>query len=63
MCLRVCAGDMLSMLSLSFKFVNETYGSLCDVFKGAGWRIDQVQLRSDEWRADWTPLVETKKHF
>jgi hypothetical protein len=56
----------MAILSHSCKFVNETFSIFCDIVEGSGWRTSPVQLRADEWRAEWmSPVMSpgTKKNF
>jgi hypothetical protein len=59
-------GDMLSVVSQSYKFVAHTFETFCDCLMGAGWKCSPVQLCADEWRAHWHSqglIIDSKKLF
>lgn len=58
-------GDVLHLLSLSYRYTQDTFDLFTDAVHKSGWRTDVSLLGADEWRLNFDPsdLSSVKKNF
>ena len=58
-------GDVLSLLSLSYRYTQKTFTVFTEALHKNGWRTDVSLLGADEWRLnfDSNDVSSVKKNF
>ena len=58
-------GEVLSLLSLSYRYTQKTFTVFTEALHNNGWRTDVSLLGADEWRLnfDSNDVSSVKKNF